>query len=103
MSADHGDRLRRIDSRNEFELRRRRVVSDLEDYAFRAQAHANALLVEFPHLEGEDPRVLFSRFIVPETAPDYESALRRAAFALLHLRAIDRSEQQDPFTGGEAA
>jgi hypothetical protein len=56
-----------------------------------------------PGLDGEDPRVLFSRMVTPETLPDYSSCLRRAAFGVLLVRAQHRAELADPSTGGEAA
>jgi hypothetical protein len=40
--------------------------------------------------------------VTPETAPDYASCLRRAAFGVLLLRAKDREEMASP-TSGDAA
>lgn len=74
----------------------------LGTYLMRVNREAQRLLAEHPHLEGESPDVLFSRYITRETAPGYESVLRRAAFAVLHLRAVDRAEQASPFTGDAA-
>lgn len=108
MSADHNDRLARIDSRNEFALRKRAgnvtgsTARELDDYLFRVKAHALRLLSEYPHLDTEGPGGLFSRMAGPGDSSSYDSALRRAAFALLFLRAVDRSEQASPFTGNAA-
>lgn len=78
------------------------VLNGVESYSRLVQEEVLRLLAEYPHLEGEDPRVLFSRYIVAETAPDFASVLRRNAFALLHLRAVDRAERANPFTGDAA-
>ena len=52
---------------------------------------------------GGDPRVLFSRVITPETAPDYASLVNRAAFAVLAAAARDRADALDITSGDEAA
>lgn len=91
------------DARNEFALRRRRPDVFLDSYLERVREEARRLIKEHPHLEGESPDRLFCRYISPETAPSFESVLRRSAFALLHLRAVDRAEMADFSSGGDAA
>lgn len=90
-------------TRDVYPLRGRVHGPDLPDYSFRVLARAKRLLATNPHLAGEDPRVLFSRLVVPVAVVDYEGALTRAAMAVLLVAAVDRAEQADPFTGGEVA
>lgn len=100
MSSDHESRRARIDSRNEFALRRVRVLDKYFD-VIREETHR--LVQAEPALAFAAPDVLFARMTAAETAPDYASCLRRAAYGFLLLRAQDRAEQSSPFTGGDAA
>lgn len=100
MSSNHRDRLSRIDSRNEHALRRVGVLDKYFD-AIRDETHR--MVQAEPALAFAAPDVLFARMTAAETAPDYGSCLRRAAYGFLLLRAQDRAEQASPFTGGEAA
>jgi hypothetical protein len=73
----------------------------MHEHVRRVALEVDRLLEHNPGLAGEDPRVLFARMVTPETAPDYGSCLRRAAFGVLLVRAQDRAETADPTTGGE--
>lgn len=62
------------------------------------------LVHDRPHLVGEDPRSLLSRLIATAQGPmSYEEAERLAAFAVLHLRAVERAERVRVDTGNEVA
>lgn len=78
------------------------TLVQLDEYLNRIRVEVHRLLDEQPHLEGQDTKGLFSRVIVPTSLLTYESALRRAAISVLVLRAVDRSELADPFTGDAA-
>lgn len=99
MSADHEGRLARIDSRNEHALRRVGVLDKYFD-AIRDETHR--MVQAEPALAFAPPDVLFARMTIAETAPDYGSCLRRAAHGFLLLRAQDRAERANPFTGDAA-
>ena len=75
---------------------------DLRDVLARVRGRALELVAQQPHLAGEDPRVLYSRLITPTTLVTYESALQRAAVAVLLVAAVERAETLDP-TSGETA
>lgn len=103
MSANHDDRHARADHRNEFALRRaHREVDALSEALARIGEEALRLLTTQPHLAGQDSRGLLGRVMTPETSPDFDSLVRRAALAVLAVRAKDREEQASPFTGDAA-
>lgn len=103
MSADHSLRRAHQDTRNEFALRRGRVnQGEIERVLDRVHGEVLRLQRDQPHLLTEDPRALFARMVTPELAPDYESALRRTAFGVLWLHALERAELVDPLSGDAA-
>lgn len=103
MSADHNLRRAHQDTRNEFALRRGRASQgEIERVLDRVHGEVLRLQRDQPHLLTEDPRALFARMVTPELAPDYESLLRRAAFAVLCLHARDRADVASPTTGDAA-
>ena len=76
--------------------------NELRGVLARVRVRTLSLLSQQPHLAGEDPRVLYSRLVVPTTLVTYESALERAAIAMLLVAAVERAETLDP-TSGDAA
>lgn len=77
-------------------------ASVLSDYFDPIHVELHRLVQQEPGLAFAGPDVLFARMVTPETAPDYASCLRRAAFGVLLVRAIDRAEQASPTTGDAA-
>lgn len=98
--SDTGDRARQL--HREASIMHLDSGRDLRDILARVRGRALELVAQQPHLAGEDPRVLYSRLITPTTLVTYESALQRAAVAVLLVAAVERAETVDP-TSGEAA
>lgn len=111
MSAHHEDRRDRQDHRNEFALRRSqnpllngpRGRGVMDEWLDPIRAEVHRLVQAEPALASAGSDVLFARFAVPETAPDFASFVRRAALAVLAVRAKDREETLDPTSGDAAA
>lgn len=76
---------------------------DLRGVLARVRARAIRLIVEQPHLNGEDPRVLWSRLLTPTMLVTGEVALQRAAIAVLLLASVERAENLDISSGDDAA
>jgi hypothetical protein len=78
------------------------TAGEIDRWLEKVGGELRRLVKEQPHLLGQDPRGLLGRIMTPELAPDYESCLRAAAFAVLRVRAQDRAEHASP-TSGDAA
>jgi hypothetical protein len=102
MSADHSQRHTAADHRNEFALRRRANQGELERILDRVHGEVMRLQRAYPHLGTEGPGGLSCRMLGPSSDDGFESALRRTAFGVLWLHALERAETVDP-TSGTAA